>query len=285
MAIERAKTLVDNIYTDCDSILDPGDLIEELGALARESDDVREFLVATVQDRTRVGPYASVATARRWVMVSLARTKDPAMAAEFGKQLMLPDDGSSTEIWDIRNAAAFALGRLGCPEAIPVLEKASAAGHAYESCRDALKSLKEEFGGDDDSPERSQADLDADLLEATEKGDRSAVQELLAAGASVEARHPEWRQTPLSIASWAKGAADAVYVEILDALVAKGATTQVGNKDGWSPLHLASYHGLVPRVRFLVEHGADVTASISNGHFAGQCIGRSCFLQRWCRWM
>ena len=143
MSIERARTLVDRIYNDSDSIMDPGSLIDELGSLCREDAEVRELMVKTLHERTKIGAYGSLSVAKRLMMVSLARTQNPAMSDELGKQLMLPDDGTSTEVWEIRDGAAFALGRLGCKEAVPVLEKAAEAGHAYQACRDALKKLRE----------------------------------------------------------------------------------------------------------------------------------------------
>ncbi|MFH1532230.1 MAG: ankyrin repeat domain-containing protein [Pseudomonadota bacterium] len=270
MSKERARVLVDEVYSDCDSMMDPGDLIDELGELARADREVLGFMVDTLDNRTRTGSGASLGRARRYLMVSLARTQEPGLAAEFGKQLVLPDDGTSTEVLEIRNAAAFALGRLGCKEAISVLEEAAAAGHAYDACREALKKLREQLGAADQEPKRSQPELDAELLAATERGDKAAVQGLLEEGASVAARHPEWHQTPLSIASWAASAHDTLYVEIMERLMARGAEVQVGNREGWTPLHLSAYHGLASRAKVLVEHGADKTAGINGGHFAGQ---------------
>ena len=89
------------------------------------------------------------------------------------------------------------------------------------------------------------------LLRATENGDVSAMRELLAAGASVQARNDRGL-TPLHIAA-AGG-----DVAVVEALLQHGAEVNATSNIGTTPLYNATqFGGKEAVVELLLRHGAD----------------------------
>jgi len=128
-----------------------------------------------------------------------------------------------------------------------------------------------EEDSDEQAPEASsRPGTTSDLLAAAQAGDLSAVRRLVGEGVDLHCRHHEWGQTPLSLASWAKDGPASSYPEIMRILLEKGAEPCVYGDKGWTPLHLASYHGEAERVGILLEGGADPNAPVRDGYFEGQ---------------
>jgi ankyrin repeat protein len=55
------------------------------------------------------------------------------------------------------------------------------------------------------------------------------------------------------------------HTELARFRVEQGADATAQAKNGWTPLHGASFGGHVKLARFLVEHGADATAQTKDG--------------------
>ncbi len=103
---------------------------------------------------------------------------------------------------------------------------------------------------------------DSSLFEAVKKGDKSAVEALLAKGAGVNAKN-EYGWTPLHSAAL-EGKKD-----IAELLLAKGADVNARNKYkdeyGLTPLHMAANNGHKDIVELLLANGADVNAKDNRG--------------------
>jgi ankyrin repeat protein len=87
------------------------------------------------------------------------------------------------------------------------------------------------------------------LFDAVAAGDRAAVANALAAGASVDSRASD-QATPLMAAALANQTA------IVEALLSKGANVMARNSGGFTPLHAAAYGGSVPIAKLLLDKGA-----------------------------
>jgi uncharacterized protein len=87
------------------------------------------------------------------------------------------------------------------------------------------------------------------LFDAVAAGDRAAVEDALAAGASVDSRASD-KATPLMAAALANQTA------IVEALLRKGANLMARNSGGLTPLHAAAYAGSVPIANLLLDKGA-----------------------------
>jgi uncharacterized protein len=87
------------------------------------------------------------------------------------------------------------------------------------------------------------------LFDAVAAGDRAAVENALAAGASVDSRASD-QATPLMAAALANQTA------IVEALLSKGANVMARNSGGFTPLHAAAYGGSVPIAKLLLDKGA-----------------------------
>jgi ankyrin repeat protein len=87
------------------------------------------------------------------------------------------------------------------------------------------------------------------LFDAVAAGDRAAVENALAAGASVDGRASD-QATPLMAAALANQTA------IVEALLSKGANVMARNSGGFTPLHAAAYGGSVPIAKLLLDKGA-----------------------------
>jgi ankyrin repeat protein len=53
-------------------------------------------------------------------------------------------------------------------------------------------------------------------------------------------------------------------IEVVDALLKKGADITVANNDGWTPRFVASVSGHIEVVRLILEKGADITVANKN---------------------
>jgi ankyrin repeat protein len=56
-----------------------------------------------------------------------------------------------------------------------------------------------------------------------------------------------------------------VIISVLQFLLERGADINVRNRFGETPLHLASFNGVLEVVRLLLEHGADEQAKNNDG--------------------
>jgi ankyrin repeat protein len=89
--------------------------------------------------------------------------------------------------------------------------------------------------------------------------------------ANIDARESSG-ETPLYWASWGRHKAkDGSVVRLL---LKHGADIHAQNKDGWTPLHRASYNGALEVVHVLLEHGADVEVKAKDGETALQAAAR-----------
>jgi ankyrin repeat protein len=87
------------------------------------------------------------------------------------------------------------------------------------------------------------------LLDAVAAGDKTAVEQALANGASVDSPASD-QATPLMAAALANQTA------IVEALLSKGANVMARNSGGFTPLHAAAYAGSVPIAKLLLDKGA-----------------------------
>jgi ankyrin repeat protein len=127
--------------------------------------------------------------------------------------------------------------------------EASAAGAAsrVDELLDADRSLTNKFAPDGFTP----------LGLAAFFKRRDVVALLLRRGAdpNVVARHP-FKVAPIHSA-----VADGADAEIVRLLIEAGAAVNVKQRHGWTPLHGAAHEGDLALVRYLVDHGADHTAT------------------------
>jgi uncharacterized protein len=87
------------------------------------------------------------------------------------------------------------------------------------------------------------------LFDAIADGNTSAVEQLLAAGADVNARASD-QATPLI------NAALESQLTVAELLISKGADVMARNSGGFTPLHAAAFSGSVPISKLLLQHGA-----------------------------
>jgi ankyrin repeat protein len=94
-------------------------------------------------------------------------------------------------------------------------------------------------------------------------GQREAVEALLAAGASVQARSQNsMHNTPLHAAM------PGGQPEVVEALLAKGAEVNAQQEGGFTALHEAASQGKTPLVRLLLARGADAALPSESGKTA-----------------
>jgi uncharacterized protein len=87
------------------------------------------------------------------------------------------------------------------------------------------------------------------LFDAVAAGDKAAVEQALANGASVDSRAND-QATPLMAAALAN------QIVIVEALLDKGANVMARNSGGFTPLHAAADTGSVPIAKLLLDKGA-----------------------------
>jgi uncharacterized protein len=87
------------------------------------------------------------------------------------------------------------------------------------------------------------------LFDAVAAGDKAAVEQALANGASVDSRASD-QATPLMAAALAN------QTVIVEALLDKGANVMARNSGGFTPLHAAANAGSVPIAKLLLDRGA-----------------------------
>uniref|UniRef100_A0A7S3NM35 Ankyrin repeat protein n=1 Tax=Aureoumbra lagunensis TaxID=44058 RepID=A0A7S3NM35_9STRA len=97
--------------------------------------------------------------------------------------------------------------------------------------------------------EKSTADLNNELYQAVRADSIIEIQRILDAGAEINTRSGPGEQTPLMNAVLT-GKENAVSV-----LLESGASTTIGEKDGYKPMDGAAYQGRAAIVRKLYEHG------------------------------
>lgn len=97
------------------------------------------------------------------------------------------------------------------------------------------------------------------LGDAAGDGDLAAVEQLLEGGASVNGFDGELRVTPLHRAALANRA------EVAERLIEHGADVNATATDGGTPLHAAAFLGNKEVVAILLEHGANVNAPNKRG--------------------
>lgn len=106
---------------------------------------------------------------------------------------------------------------------------------------------------------RGSSAVNDDLCKASHDGNFTAVRNLIAIGADVNARHGEGA-TPL-IYSAIKG-----HTEIAKFLIDNGADVNAKDNNGWTALAAAAHVGYVETVKLLIERGADVNAVEKDGY-------------------
>jgi hypothetical protein len=116
-----------------------GKLLDELAQLGKTDKSVVPYLANVLATRRPNVDHGC--NPERYVMIALARTGDVRALPILQKQLMRPDEPTTTRVWDIWTAAAFALGKTGNPVAIEILRQAHAAGHAAEACQRSIEAL------------------------------------------------------------------------------------------------------------------------------------------------
>ena len=120
-----------------------------------------------------------------------------------------------------------------------------------ERLKRTLQNLDQNFDGwtlDGETP----------LHVAASVGAQKAAAELIAHGATLDARTPlGW--TPLHYAAWTNTPG------VIETLLAHGANVEATVVDDWRPLHLAVWAGSREAVRVLLARGADITAETSDG--------------------
>src|ERR1700722_13670739 len=87
------------------------------------------------------------------------------------------------------------------------------------------------------------------LFDAVAAGDKAAIEQALANGASVDSRASD-QATPLMAAALASQSV------IVEALLDKGANVMARNSGGFTPLHAAANAGSVPIAKLLLDKGA-----------------------------
>ena len=87
---------------------------------------------------------------------------------------------------------------------------------------------------------------------------------LMGAGASVNQVREEDERTALHIAC-----EEGPKLDIVEALLASGASPNAKDMSGWTPLHCASYIGWAPCMERLLRHGAEVWL---NSGMSGPCF-------------
>lgn len=115
---------------------------------------------------------------------------------------------------------------------------------------------------------------DSPLFEAVKRGDKAAVEALLAKGADINARDTNGR-TPLHLAVL-KGEKD-----IAELLLTKGSDVNAKNEYGFTPLHLGGFEKDIAEL--LLAKGAEVNAKATNGytplHMAAQFTGATAAIE------
>ena len=107
----------------------------------------------------------------------------------------------------------------------------------------------------------ARADINQQLLSAAEKGDKAAVEALLAAKADVNAKTIFGRTALMQ-------AAFGGHAEVAQALLAAGADVNGGDEHGWTPLIIAASKGHVAVAQMLLAARADVNAKQADGQTA-----------------
>jgi uncharacterized protein len=101
------------------------------------------------------------------------------------------------------------------------------------------------------------------LMQASFAGHGTIIQQLIKAGADIEARDPRHGNTPLIIASGIPRNLDAVTE-----LLASGASVNAAAKDGRTPLLAAARRGLTPVIDLLLSEKPDVEVRTADGNTA-----------------
>lgn len=101
------------------------------------------------------------------------------------------------------------------------------------------------------------------LMQASFAGHGTIIQQLIKAGADIEAREPRHGNSPLIIAAGIPRNLDAVTE-----LLASGASVDARAKDGRTPLLAAARRGLTPVIDLLLSEKPDVEARAADGNTA-----------------
>lgn len=103
--------------------------------------------------------------------------------------------------------------------------------------------------------------VDRELLMAVGQGQNARVEALLKAGAEINTRHPPWQLTPLQVAS-------DLNFDMVKLLLAHGATVNVSDRDGVTPLMRAVDLRDLRMARLLLDARAQINAKDQRGHTA-----------------
>jgi len=100
---------------------------------------------------------------------------------------------------------------------------------------------------------------DEELLEAAAGGDVRKVRRLLELGIFIDTRDEYDERTPLHLSAYYG------RVSVVRLLLEYGADVEATDSDGCTPLHLAAFKGHLSVVKLLLEYGADVDAIDNDG--------------------
>lgn len=101
-----------------------------------------------------------------------------------------------------------------------------------------------------------------ELPKAAHEGDEATVRSLLGKGASPDVKD-RWGYTPLQLAAWEE------HMGVVRLLIAHGANVNAAGACGVTPLHMAAAGGSVEIVALLLEKGAHVNARPTDGRWKG----------------
>ena len=196
---------------------------------------------------------------------------------------ILIDEGADVNAKDNRgNSVIYYAASTNNPQAIYILETSGSDVNAVSNHNGGTAIYAASHNGWDDVVEKliqhgakldcRDSDGEPPLHMASASGWASTIKKLIDHGLSIEDRN-KFEETPLHKASLSED------IDAVDVLVQSGAKRGINDKDelGETPLHNASWQGSVPMIKTLIRHGADTDIRNKKGetplHIALRNIG------------